>query len=196
MVKTRGDKVIGLDMSLQNFYVDSLGNTPQYVRQYRKYESKLAFLQKSLSRKPKGSNNRRKQRVKVARLYEKIINYRKDFVEKQSLNLVQEYDVIVVENLSLQGMSQSLNLGKSVMDTGYSLFVKRLQDKAEELGKEIVLADKWFASSKTCHTCGYINKSLLLQEREWQCPMCNTNHNRDINAAKNLEAVGRTVLAC
>lgn len=183
-------KVIGLDMSLQNFYVDNLGNSPNYKRNYREYEKKLAKYQKKLSRKTSGSKNREKARIKVARIHEKIKNQRKDFLEKLSLKLIKENDAIVVENLSLKGMSQSLNLGKSVMDLGYSTFINKLQYKALWNDKTVILADRWFASSKLCGVCGYKNNNLLLQERSWVCPKCGTTHNRDTNAGINLKKYG------
>jgi putative transposase len=187
VIEKENPKVIGLDMSLQKFYVDSMGNSPEYIKQYKRYQEDLAKAQGNLSRKSKGSKNRAKARIKVARIHERISNCRREFIEKESLNLVKKFDVIVVENLAIREMSQSLNLGKSVMDIGYSAFINRLQMKAEEYGKRVILADRWFASSKTCHVCGYKNKNLLLQERDWICPICKTKLNRDINAAINLE---------
>lgn len=184
-------KILGLDMSLQDFYVDSLGNSPDYKRVYRGYQEKLAKAQKQFSRKTSGSKNREKARIKVARIHEKIRNKRKDFLEKLSIRLIKENDVIVVENLSLKGMSQALNLGKSVMDLGYSTFVSKLQYKALWNDKTVIMADKWFASSKTCSTCGFVKKDLLLQERSWECPKCKSTHHRDLNAAVNLQNFGK-----
>jgi len=185
--------VKGLDMSLQQFYVDEQGNSPEYKRNYREYEVKLAKNQKVLSRKTKGSKNYEKQRVKVARIHERITNKRRDFLEKLSNRLIQENDCIVVEHLNLKGMSQALHLGKSVMDTGYSSFINKLKYKALWNDKTVILADQWFASSKTCHQCGYINKNLLLHEREWDCPMCGVHHLRDQNAAINLKNYGEKI---
>jgi putative transposase len=184
-------KIIGLDMSLQDFYVDSLGNSPNYKKNYREHQKELAKAQKQLSRKTSGSKNREKVRIKVARIHERIRNKRKDFLEKLSSKLIKENDVIVVENLSLKGMNQALKLGKSVMDLGYSSFVCKLQYKAIWNDKTVILADKWFASSKTCSVCGYIKKDLMLQERGWECPKCKTPHHRDTNAAINLQKFGK-----
>ena len=119
---------------------------------------------------------------------------RKDFIEKLSTELIKNNDVIVVETLSLQGMSQALNLGKSVMDLGYSMFVKRLEDKAKLQGKIVIKADKWYASSKTCSKCGYVYKDLKLSEREWICPECGEHHYRDQNAGQNLITYGFSIL--
>jgi putative transposase len=187
-------KIIGLDMSLQDFYIDNLGNSPSYKKNYREHQGKLAKAQKQLSRKTKGSKNREKARIKVARIHEQIRNKKKDFLEQLSLKLIKENDVIVVENLSLKGMSQALKLGKSIMDLGYSSFISKLQYKALWNDKSVILADKWFASSKTCSVCGYIKKDLMLQERSWECPKCRTTHHRDINAAINLQKLGKKII--
>lgn len=182
--------VKGLDMSLDKFYVDDMGNSPEYQRLFRKYEDRLAHLQKQVSKKKLGSNNRKKAQLRVNKIYEKIANSRKDFVEKLSTKLLQENDAIIIESLNMKGMSQALKLGKSVMDLGYGMFVNRLDQKALEKEKVIIRADKWFASSKTCSTCGYINKDLKLSDREWVCPKCQTHHLRDENAGKNLRDYG------
>jgi putative transposase len=179
-------KTVGLDMSMDKFYIDNIGNSPEYNKNYRQLETKLAKAQRKLSRKSKDSKRREKQRIKVAKIHETIKNKRHDFLDKLSFKLVHDYDAICVENLSLKGMSQALHLGKSVMDLGYSTFVNKLKYKSEWYGCTLVMADRWFASSKTCHVCGFIKKDLMLQERKWVCPSCGTMHHRDINAAQNL----------
>lgn len=191
-------KVKGLDMSLTNFFVDDEGNSPQYDRNYRKAEDKIAYLcQKISTTKSKSLKN--KLKLRLARLYEHIANKRKDFNEKLSTQLVRENDVIVIESLSLKDMAKfrkwserknltdKSNHGKSVYDLGWCFFVNRLKTKAEEQGKIVVEADKWFASSKTCNVCGYVNKDLTIQDRTWLCPRCGKEHNRDENAAINLK---------
>lgn len=183
-------QVCGLDMSLENFFVNNNGESPVYERLYRKYEPLLKKAQRKMSKKKKGSKNWFKALHKVSLIYERIANKRKDFTHKLSTELVQKNGVIVVENLSLKGMSQALNLGKSVMDLGYSEFVRQLQYKTLWNNKILVQADKWFASSKTCSFCGFVKKDLLLQEREWDCPNCGSHHNRDMNAGINLKNYG------
>jgi len=183
---TEKQKVIGLDMSMDKFYVDNLGNSPEYKRLNRINESKIAKLNKRFSRKTSGSKNKEKARLRLARVYEIIKNQRSDFTHKLSHKLIKENDVVVIENLSIKGMSQALNLGKSVMDLGYSEFVRQLHYKALWNDKTVITADKWFASSKLCSTCGYKNKDLLLQEREWECKNCGKHNHRDTNAAQNL----------
>lgn len=187
-------KIKGLDMSLEHFYIDELGDKPEYERFYRKYEPKLKKLQRKMSKKKIGSNNWKKANHKVNRVHEKIKNERKDFTHKLSKKLVNENDVIVIENLSLQGMGRVLNLGKSVMDLGYSEFIRQLQYKSLWKGKKLIEASKWFASSKMCSVCGYIKKDLQLSDREWECINCKTIHNRDQNAGQNLVNYGKETL--
>lgn len=182
--------VVGLDMSLSDFVVSSHkeDNTIiKYVRNYRKNEKHLSNLQRKLSRKEKGSKNRMKSKRHVAVLHEKIANQRKDFVTKTALYFARKYDVIVLENINLQNMSHTLHLGKSVFDLGFGEFRTILEQKCKEYDTTIIYADKWYPSSKTCSSCGTINKSLKLSDREWVCTECGTYHNRDFNAALNLE---------
>jgi len=183
-------QVIGLDTSLESFFVDDKGNSPAYERLYRKYEPLLKRAQRKLSKKRKGSKNWYKALHKVNLIHEKIVNKRKDFTHKLSTELVKNYTVIVVEHLSLKKMSQALRLGKSVMDLGYSEFVRQLSYKSLWNNKIFIQADKWFASSKTCSICGYKNKDLQLSDRNWTCPNCGTDHDRDQNAGINLKNYG------
>ncbi|GHU29382.1 transposase [Spirochaetia bacterium] len=188
------DKIVGCDMSLAKCYVDSSGYSPGYGREYRKIEEKLALLQRRLSRKTKGSRNWEKLRVRIARLHERVANIRRELQERESLRLVKEYDVVVIEDLSIKGMSRSLKLGKSVMDVGWGTFVGMLKYKALWHDKMVLVADKWYPSSKTCHVCGWIKEDLTLRDREWVCPECGTEHDRDENAARNLRGYGKRVL--
>ena len=193
-------KVKGLDMSLTNFFVDDDGDSPQYDRNYRNYEEKISELQQKLST-TKNKSLKKKLRLRLARIYEHIKNKRKDFIEKTSTKLVEENDVIVIETLSLkdmakfkkwkerQNLSDNSNHGKSVYDLGWYTFVQRLKTKAEEQGKIVIEADKWFASSKTCNVCGYVNIDLTISDRTWICPKCGKEHNRDQNAAINLKNI-------
>ena len=194
----------GLDMSLTNFFVDDEGNSPQYDRNYREAEKKIAWLQKKIST-TKINSLKKKLRLRLARIHEHIANKRKDFNEKLSTKLVKENDVIVIESLSLKDMAKfkkweerkdlndKSNHGKSVNDLGWYYFVNRLKTKAEEQGKIVIEANKWFASSKTCNICGYVNKDLTISYRSWICPKCGTEHNRDQNAAMNLRDVALNI---
>lgn len=187
-------KVIGLDMSLKDFYVDNEGKSPEYKRFTRLYAKQLKLAQKELSRKKLYSKNWYKAKQKVSKVHEKIANSRKDFNQKLATSLTNNYDAVCIETLSLKGMSQALKLGKSVHDLGYGNFVSKLKQKSEETGCLILEADKWFASSKLCNVCGFKNKDLQLNDRTWICPNCGTNHFRDENAGKNLYNEGLKIL--
>lgn len=184
----------GLDMSMKNFYVDENGDSPDYIRRYREAQKHLSYLQRQVSKKQKGSYNRKKAQMRVNTLYEKIANSRKDFIEKLSTKLLNENDVIVIESLNMQSLAQSLYLGKSVNDLAWGMFVNRLQQKSEVTNKLVIKADRFFASSQICHVCGYKNKDLTLKDREWDCPVCGTHLLRDENAGQNLKNFGLNIL--
>ena len=188
---------LGLDFSMHGLYKDSNGNEPAYPRYYRQAEERLKREQRKLSLMQKGSKNRSKQRIKVANLHEKVANQRKDFLHKQSRQIVNAYDCVCIENLDMRSMSQSLNFGKSVADDGWGMFVTFLKYKLEETGKRLVKVNKFFASSQICNVCGYKNTATKnLSIRAWDCPECGTHHDRDINAAINIRNEGmRLVLA-
>lgn len=178
---------LGLDFSMHELYRDSNGNAPNYPRYYRKAEKKLAKECRKLSKMQKGSNNRNKQRFKVAKLHEKVANQRKDFLHKQSRQIANAYDCVCIEDLDMKAMARALNFGKSVSDNGWGMFITFLKYKLEEQGKKLVKIDKFFASSQTCNVCGYKNaETKNLSIRAWDCPQCGTHHDRDINAAINI----------
>jgi putative transposase len=193
-------------MSLTNFFVDDEGNSPMYDRNYRLFENKIQNLQRMLSSETK-KYKKKQLRKRLTRVHEHIANKRHDFIEKLSYKLVHENDVIIIETLSLKDIAKfrtweerknskdKSNHGKSVHNLGWGIFLNRLKTKAEENGKIILKADKWFASSKTCNHCGYINKELTVEDREWICPICNNSIQRDMNAAMNLKDLGLKFLA-
>ena len=188
---------LGLDFSMHGLYRDSNGNEPAYPGYYGNAEKKLAREQRRFSKMQKGSNNRRKQRRKVAKLHEKVSNQRKDFLHKQSRQIANAYDCVCVEDLDMKAMSQSLNFGKSVSDNGWGMFTAFLKYKLKEQGKKLVKVDRFFASSQICSVCGYKNKKTKdLALRQWDCPECGAHHDRDINAAINIRNEGmRLVMA-
>ncbi len=182
---------LGLDFSMHELYKDSNGNEPQYPRYYRQAEKKLAREQRKLSLMQKGSKNRDRQRIKVAKLHEKVANQRKDFLHKQSAMITKLYDCVCIENLDMKAMSQALNFGKSVSDNGWGMFVTFLKYKLEEQGKQLVKVNKFFASSQTCNCCGYKNPATKdLSVRAWDCLECGAHHDRDVNAAINIRNEG------
>lgn len=185
-------KVVGVDMSYKEFAVDSETDTdeakPKFIRQYRKSEKRLARLHRRMHKKVKGSNSRNKVRKKVAKLSRKVANQHKDFCHKISKYYATKYDVIVLEDLNMQDLQKRgfRGHGKSVSDLCFGIFKQYLSYKCQLYDSCIMYADKWFASSKTCHECGEKNELLQLSDREWVCPHCGCVVNRDFNAALNL----------
>jgi putative transposase len=192
--KSTEGKAIGIDVGLTHYAVTSDGTKHGNPKYYRKYEKKLAKRQKQLSHKLKGSGNRNKARVKVAKVHAKIVRCREDFLHKLSRKLVDENQVIVVESLAVRNMVQNHKLAKSISDAGWGQFCTMLNYKSEWAGKTYVEVDRFYPSSKTCNNCLNRVDSLSLDVRSWQCPKCGENHDRDINAAKNILYEGLRIL--
>ena len=180
---------VGIDVGLKEFYSDSNGNTVANPRVLRKLTGKLIREQRRLSRKMPRSNNRNKQRVRVARVHEKIANIRKDFLHKVSTQLVRENQTIAVEDLQVKNMLKNHRLAKAISDVSWGEFFRQLGYKAKLYGSEVLKVPTFYPSSQTCHVCGYQNAGTKdLSVREWTCPQCGTVHDRDINAARNILA--------
>lgn len=184
------DRTLGLDYSSPHFYVDSNGVVAGYNHFFREAEERLARAQRRLSRMVKGSSNYNKQRIKVARIHEKIAERRKDFCHKLSREITNSYDYVFVEDLHLRGLAGSLNLGKATNDNGFGMFRTMLSYKLAAKGGALITIDKWYASSKRCNDCGFVNKGITLKTREWDCPQCGVHHDRDVNAALNIKEEG------
>lgn len=187
-------RVVGLDFAMNGLYVESeQGKKANYPRFYRQKLEKLAKEQRVLSRRKKGSARWERQRLKVAKLQEKIANQRKNFLHHQSKLLVVSYDAVVIEDLNMKGMSRALKFGKSVADNAWGMFTTFLAYKLKEQGKQLVKIDKWFPSTKVCSSCGD-EQDIPLSERTYQCH-CGLNMERDHNAAINIKNEGIRLLS-
>ena len=192
----RTGAIAGIDVGIKEFAITSDGSKFDNPKYLRKSEKKLVREQKRLSRKPKGSQNRNKSRLKVARVHEKITNQRNDFLHKLTTELVKDYDIISVESLKIKNMVKNRKLAKSIGDVSWGEFVRQLEYKCEWYGKTFVKIPTFFASSQTCHKCGFQNTAVKdLSVRSWVCPNCGAEHDRDINAAVNILNKGVEMLA-
>lgn len=181
---------LGLDYSMKELYISSEGLSAEYPGYYRKALERLKKEQRKLSKCIKGSSNRNKQRMKVAKLHEKVTNQRKDFLHKLSKQTANAADAVCIEDLDIKGMSRSLNFGKSVHDNGFGKFVSMLWYKLNEQGKELIKVGKWFPSSKKCSNCSAVKESMPLSERVYHCENCGATIDRDLNASYNIRNEG------
>lgn len=188
--------VVGLDVGIKEFYTDSNGNSVKNPKTYRKHEKKLVREQRKLSRKHKGSNNRNKQRIRLALQHEKVANIRSDFLHKQTHALANENQVVCVEDLNVKGMLRNHHLAKAISDVSWSEFFRQLEYKMAEHSGILVKVPAFYPSSQTCSCCGYQNSQVKnLSVRDWDCPACGARHDRDGNAATNILNKGLEMLA-
>ena len=184
--KEKLDTIIGLDLGIKDFIVDSNGNRYENKHFYKNQENKLKKLNKQLSKKQKGSNNRNKVRIKLAKVYEKITNQRNTYLHQITSKLVNENQIICIEDLNVKGMMSNHKLSKSIQDLSLYEFRRQLEYKCRWYGRQLIIIDRFYPSSKTCHNCGHIYKGLKLNEREWICPHCGKLIDRDYNASLNI----------
>jgi putative transposase len=186
---------IGIDAGITSLVTFSTGEKVTNPRHERRDRVRLARAQRTLSRKVKGSNNRARARVKVARVHARITDRRRDCLHKLSTRLVRENQTIVIEDLSVRNMVRNHSLARSISDASWSELRSMLEYKCQWYGRDLVVIDRWYPSSKVCSACAAIVESLPLNIREWTC-RCGVTHDRDVNAARNILAVGLTVIAC
>lgn len=181
---------VGVDMGIKELAITSDGNKFENQGFFRRTMSELRVEQRSLARKKKGSNRYKKQKLKVALLHEKVRNQRRDYLHKISKWLVDNYDTICIEDLSVSNMMKNHNLARAIAEMGWYELRRMLEYKTEWYGKNISVIGKFDPSSKTCSNCGNINKELTLNDRKWECEKCGTEHDRDVNAAINIKNFG------
>jgi putative transposase len=189
---------VGVDLGVAALATLSTGETITGPKPHKALLDRLRRLSRSLSRKQKGSSNRRKARAKLARLHARIANIRSDALHKLTTEITRRFHTIGIEDLNVRGMAKNRRLARSIADMGFFEFRRQLEYKATMRGGVVVVADRWFASSKTCSACGSVQEAMPLSVRQWICPDCGTRHDRDLNAAINLKnmAVSSTVSAC
>jgi putative transposase len=192
----KSDKSIGLDMGITSLIATSNGDKIANPKHFKQLRKKLRRIQKALSRKQKGSNNRHKARFQVAKVHAAITDARLDFLHKLTTRLVRENQTIVVEDLAIKNMVKNHKLALAISDASWGELIRQLAYKCEWYGRELIKIDRWFPSSKRCGNCGHIVDKMPLNIREWECPKCGTNHDRDVNAANNILAAGLAVSVC
>jgi putative transposase len=187
---------VGLDAGISSLVTLSTGEKVTNPQHFKRLQARLRRVQKALSRKQKGSCNRDKARLQVARVHQQISNSRQDHLHKLTTRLVRENQTIAVESLAVKNMVKNPKLSRSISDAGWGEMVRQLEYKCQWYGRTLVKIDQWFPSSKRCGSCGHIVEKLPLSIREWDCSNCGAHHDRDINAAQNILAVGHTVAVC
>ena len=188
------NKQVGLDLGVKDFVITSDGVMFENKHFFKSEERKISKLQRQLSRKVKWSNNRNKQRVRLAKAYERLSNKKENYIHSVVNEILKSYDVVFMEDLNVRGMLRNHSLAKAIQEIGFYRFKSVLQTKASQNGKEVYLIDRFYPSSKTCSCCSYKHQGLKLSDRFWTCPECGEHHDRDVNAARNILLEGQRML--
>lgn len=188
------NRQVGIDLGVKDFVITSDGFVFENKHFFKKEEKKITKLQRQLSRKVKGSNNRNKQRIRLVKVHEKLTNKKENYIHQVVNEILKSYDTVFMEDLNVQGMLRNHSLAKAIQEVGFYRFKEILQNKALVNGKKVVFIDRFYPSSKTCSCCGYKKKDLKLRDRSWTCPECGEHHDRDINASKNILIEGQRML--
>ena len=186
---------VGIDLGVKDFVITSDGEVFENKRFFKKDEKKLVKMQRQLSKKRKGSSNFSKQCKRIAKVFETITNKKENYIHSVVNYFLRHYDTIYMEDLNTSGMLKNHKLAKAIQEVGFFKFKTVLSTKALQNDKKVVLIGRYYPSSKTCSKCGYIHNGLKLQDRNWCCPKCGTNHDRDYNAALNILYEGRRISA-
>lgn len=188
------NKQVGIDLGVKDFVITSDGEVFENKHFFKKEEKQIKKLQRQLSKKVKGSNNRKKAQIRIAKLFERITNKKNAYIHYVVNELLTYFDTIFMEDLNVQGMLRNHHLAKAIQEVGFYKLKETLVNKALINDKQVVFIDRFYPSSKTCSVCGYKKRDLRLIDREWVCPKCGTKHNRDINAAMNILLEGQRML--
>ena len=188
------NKQVGIDLGVKDFVITSDGEVFENKHFFKKEEKQIKKLQRQLSKKVKGSNNRKKTQIRIAKLFGRITNKKDAYIHYVANELLSYFDTIFMEDLNVQGMLRNHHLAKAIQEVDFYKFKETLVNKALVNDKQVVFIDRFYPSSKTCSVCGYKKRDLRLSDREWACPKCGTKHDRDINAAVNILLYGQRML--
>ena len=189
------NKHVGIDLGVKDFVITSDGEVFENKHFFKKQENKIVKLQRQLSKKQKGSNNRNRQRVRIAKTFERLTNQKIAYIHSVVNELLTYYDTVFMEDLNVQGMLKNHKLAKAIQEVGFYRFKSVLQSKALVNDKQVVFIDRFYPSSKTCSCCGYKKRDLKLSDRFWTCPNCREYHDRDLNAAVNILHEGERLIS-
>ena len=185
---------VGIDLGVKDFVITSDGEVFENKHFFKKEEKQIKKLQRQLSKKVKGSNNKKKAQLKIAKLFERMTNKKEAYIHYVANELLFYFDTVFMEDLNVKGMLRNHHLAKAISEVGFYKFKEILVNKALVNDKQVVFVDRFYPSSKTCSVCGYKKRDLRLSDREWVCPICGTKHDRDINAAMNILMEGQRML--